>query len=72
MECGVWRGGSVLAMLLTLIDEGETDRDVYLYDTFEGMTKPTERDTSPYDRSAQVLWDEAAAQRTPLGRMVLG
>ncbi len=46
-ECGVWRGGSVLAMLLTLQDEGTDDRDVYLYDTFEGMTRPTEEDTSP-------------------------
>src|SRR5690348_5658483 len=37
-ECGVWRGGSVLAMLLTLQDAGAGDRDVYLFDTFEGMT----------------------------------
>src|SRR3712207_3635445 len=43
-ECGVWRGGSVLAMALTLQDLGVTDRDLYLFDTFEGMTEPTEHD----------------------------
>jgi O-methyltransferase len=50
-ECGVWRGGSVLAMVLTLRDLGVTDRDIYLYDTFEGMTRPTEVDVSRYDLS---------------------
>jgi len=44
VECGVWRGGSIMAVLLTLIDEGVVDRDVYLYDTFTGMTRPTEVD----------------------------
>src|SRR4051794_5693248 len=45
-ECGVWRGGSVLAMILTLQDMDAAPRDVHLYDTFEGMTEPTELDTS--------------------------
>jgi len=44
VECGVWRGGSVMAALLTLIDEGVMDRDVYLYDTFSGMTPPVDVD----------------------------
>ena len=58
-ECGVWRGGSVLAMLLTLRDMGVDDRDVYLFDTFEGMTEPTEYDTSRYHRPALDEWREA-------------
>ena len=48
-ECGVWRGGSVLAMLLTLLELGATDRDVHLYDTFEGMPEPGERDGEARD-----------------------
>jgi hypothetical protein len=48
-ECGVWRGGSVVAMIMTLQELGVTDRDVWLYDTFEGMTPPTEADTSPIE-----------------------
>jgi O-methyltransferase len=43
-ECGVWRGGSVLAMILTLQALGVRDREIYLYDTFEGMTAPTSED----------------------------
>lgn len=58
-ECGVWRGGSVLAMILTLQDLGVEDRDVYLYDTFEGMTAPTEADVSEDDRPALETWQRA-------------
>ena len=64
-ECGVWRGGSVLAMILTLQQLGRDDRDVYLYDTFEGMTEPTEADTSRVHRPATELWDEAGGRPWP-------
>src|SRR5436189_825429 len=33
-ECGVWRGGSVMAVALTLSRLGDRSRDLYLYDTF--------------------------------------
>ncbi|MGI8749362.1 MAG: TylF/MycF/NovP-related O-methyltransferase [Thermoleophilaceae bacterium] len=61
-ECGVWRGGSVMAMLLTLRDLGVEDRDVYLYDTFEGMTLPTEHDVSPVEPPALASWSESSAR----------
>jgi O-methyltransferase len=44
VECGVWRGGSVMAALLTLKEIGDTSREVFLYDTFEGMSAPTQQD----------------------------
>jgi hypothetical protein len=44
VECGVWRGGSMLAVARTLLQLGVTDRDLYLFDTFTGMPEPTERD----------------------------
>ncbi len=44
VECGVWRGGSALAVLRTLVELRATDRDVWLYDTFTEMPSPTERD----------------------------
>ena len=59
-ECGVWRGGSILAMILTLQSIGSDDRDIYLYDTFEGMTAPTEHDVSPLDPPALATWEDAA------------
>jgi hypothetical protein len=61
-ECGVWRGGSVLAMILTLQELGRADRDLYLYDTFEGMTAPTELDVSSLDPPALSTWNEAQAR----------
>ena len=64
-ECGVWRGGSVLAMILTLQEQGVEDRDVYLYDTFEGMSSPTEADTSAFHRSALELWEESNGKPFP-------
>ncbi|MFI7383090.1 TylF/MycF/NovP-related O-methyltransferase [Streptomyces sp. NPDC049813] len=44
VECGVWRGGSMQACAKTLLGCGATDRDLYLFDTFEGMTPPTDED----------------------------
>jgi len=44
LECGVYKGGSMMTIALTLIAEGVTDRELYLFDTFEGMPKPDERD----------------------------
>jgi hypothetical protein len=58
-ECGVWRGGSVMAMILTLQDCGVSDRDVHLFDTFEGMTAPTDHDVSPLDPPALETWKAA-------------
>lgn len=44
VECGVWRGGSTMAAIDTLIKAKDTTREIYLYDTFEGMSEPTEAD----------------------------
>jgi hypothetical protein len=43
VECGVWRGGCSLAMAMTIKELGSSKK-VYLFDTFAGMTKPTELD----------------------------
>jgi O-methyltransferase len=58
VECGVWRGGSMMAAALTLQRLGEPNRDLYLFDTFAGMPRPTEEDApSPYDPySLQKRW----------------
>jgi predicted O-methyltransferase YrrM len=44
VECGVWRGGSVMAIAQTLKNLGVTDRKIWLYDTFDGMTEPSDLD----------------------------
>jgi predicted O-methyltransferase YrrM len=42
VECGVWRGGSAMIMLLTLKALGVTGRDVILFDTFDDMTEASD------------------------------
>jgi hypothetical protein len=44
VECGVWRGGSTMAVALTLLGLGAGDRRLWLYDTFGEMPAPGERD----------------------------
>ena len=44
VECGVWRGGSMMAAALALVHFKDTARSIYLFDTYEGMTPPTQTD----------------------------
>lgn len=59
-ECGVWRGGSIMAVALTLLEEGEI-RDLYLFDTFQGMTPPAEHDVDHEGTRASVLYEQSRA-----------
>jgi O-methyltransferase len=52
VECGVWRGGSMMTVAHTLLRQGIRDRELYLFDTFEGMTEPSTEDRDPGGRSA--------------------
>jgi O-methyltransferase len=55
VECGVWKGGSMMAAALTLLGLGASDRDLHLFDTFQGMPPPTEEDVfSAYDGYSPV------------------
>jgi hypothetical protein len=68
VECGVWKGGSSMAAALTFT----TPRPLFLYDTFEGMSAPTDLDwrASSGKPAAQMLGsaDRSAAIwcRSPL------
>ena len=62
VECGVWRGGSMMLAALALMARGDTSRDLWLYDTFEGMSEPTAE-----DRSASGETAAAQLARTPRG-----
>jgi O-methyltransferase len=55
VECGVWRGGSIMAIALTLLRLGITDRDLYLFDTFSGMTPPSDEDVKHTGETASDL-----------------
>jgi hypothetical protein len=40
IECGVYKGGQIMAMILTLLTYDIKNREIYLYDTFEGVPMP--------------------------------
>jgi O-methyltransferase len=57
VECGVWRGGSSMVAAFALQQEGDRQRRLWLYDTFEGMNEPTDRDVAIDGVRAREHWD---------------
>jgi len=61
VECGVWRGGSMMATATTLLQCGPASRELYLFDTFEGMSDPD--DTVDIDYRWRTVNDALERQR---------
>jgi hypothetical protein len=59
VECGVWRGGSMMAAALSLLKQNCGDRDLYLFDTFEGMPEPTGQDIDFRGRPARAHFERS-------------
>ena len=53
VECGVWKGGSMITVAKSLMMYGDTSRHLYLFDTFEGMPKPKDVDISVFGMNAK-------------------
>ena len=68
VECGVWKGGSSMLCALTLKTLRDTQRNIYLYDTFTGMTEPTEKDVN-YKGEKAVRDEFNKWCAVPLGRV---
>jgi O-methyltransferase len=62
VECGVWRGGSMMAIAFTLLAEKDTSRKLFLFDTFEGMTAPTEIDRTRDGIRARDMMDSSTKE----------
>jgi len=58
VECGVWRGGSTIAMIRALQQLRQQDREIFLYDTFSGMSAPTEVDVTLSGEAAEESFVE--------------
>ena len=56
VECGVWRGGSMMMAALTLLKSGDDNRKFFLYDTYEGLPKPDEIDVDVWGHRAIEGW----------------
>jgi len=57
VECGVWRGGSIMAAIYTLLQHSDTTREIYLFDTFEGMPSPSDKDIMYNGQKASIILD---------------
>jgi len=58
VECGVWRGGQSMLVAHTLIKLNQFDRTLWLFDTFAGMSRPTEQDVYLVTgETAESLWE---------------
>lgn len=63
VECGVWRGGSAMIAAMALAAGGETSRELWLYDTYEGMSEPTAEDRDWRGISAAELLQKGEANK---------
>jgi hypothetical protein len=66
VECGVWKGGSMLAAIETLVYLNDLSRQLYLYDTFEGMSAPTKEDVSCNNQEADRMLQSDTNKQTNL------
>jgi len=60
VECGVWKGGASALMASTLLRFEAPRRSVWLYDTFTGMTTPSDADVRHDGAAAAPIWTELA------------
>jgi hypothetical protein len=56
VECGVWKGGSCMLSALILKHMGETNKKIYMYDTYQGMSEPSTIDVSHWGGEAMERW----------------
>jgi len=56
VECGVWKGGSMMAVAHTLLQTAATERTLWLFDTFEGMPAPVGEDVTRKGEVARELF----------------
>ena len=65
VECGVWKGGSMLATAITLVNEKDDARNLFMYDTYEGMSAPTDNDKTFFGEPASKMLKAADPQKNP-------
>ena len=58
VECGVWKGGSMMAVALALKEMGVENRDLFLYDTFTGLSRPDDVDVTILGENATEIFKE--------------
>lgn len=63
VECGVWRGGN-LVLMKKMQEACGLDREIYAFDTFEGMSEPTEIDVDFAGKSVDKMMKSQPKKET--------
>lgn len=63
VESGVWKGGSSRLMAQVLMDSFGPTRDLWLFDTFEGVPAPGEKDVRSNGKTARELLEQDNRER---------
>lgn len=58
VECGVWRGGNLI-LVQKIFNKHFSNKSIYGYDTFEGMSEPTEFDVDHRNKLAKTLLEKS-------------
>ena len=68
LECGVWRGGSMMLLARTLLQSGDTSRTLHLFDTYEGHPEPdSTHDVDLWGNRAAEEWARQRKAGDPAG-----
>ena len=67
VECGVWKGGSMMAVALALLEKRVTDRDLYLFDTYGPIPAPEDVDVDVHGVDAVHGWTAYMEQQAFTG-----
>lgn len=62
LECGLWKGGNLLGICEYLYRNNMNDVNVWGYDTFTGMTKPTDYDKDVSGACAIDIFDKVKCE----------
>ncbi len=69
VESGIWQGGSAMVCAMTLLQSRSTHRTIHLYDTFDGMPEPSDRDYDYAGNHASARLSAAEPTFSCLGRV---
>ncbi len=64
VECGVWRGGSMMVAAEALKLFGGPERRMHLFDTYEGLPEPTPEDVDVWGNEAKSWWQQKRMSKT--------
>ena len=62
VECGVWRGGSAM-IAIKAMQHFNIEREIWLFDTFEGMTAPSQFDVDHEGKLADKQLQDASEEK---------